>query len=272
VSTVPLDPESRDFFDTARLVMTNIEQEIFRHLPDIDARKEFIGDFWEKRDPDTDTTVNEFQEEFQRRIDYCNKRFNEGRRGINTDRGRVYLYLGPPEKTETFSSRTEGFTLWWIYYTYDVGIEFVESRNGGEYAINQIAGNLMDAFETAKLNGFGRPQGGPSHLVSFNARYDAKRREIAVEIPVKKLNFKEENGLLKIDFNFILYIYKQSSAQKDKFGELRSFEGRAEEVETSKVLTFTFPYELQPGRNYVDIIVNGGQDNGKVRKIFTFNR
>jgi GWxTD domain-containing protein len=271
-SRLPLDPESRDFFETARLVMTSAEQEIFRNLPDEASRREFIADFWEKRDPDPDTAENEFKDEFERRVDYANKHFNEGRRGINTDRGRVYLYLGPPEKTDTYSSATAGFTIYWIYYTYDLGIEFVESRSGGEYAINQIMGNLMDAFETAKLTGFGKPRGGPQRLVSFDARYDGARKEITVEIPVKKLNFKEESGVLKLEFDFTIYIYKNAGGQKDKFEERRAFEGRAAEVENSKVVTFVFPYELAPGRNYVDVIVNGGQDNGKVRKIFLFKR
>jgi len=270
---LPLDPESRDFFETARLVMTSAEQEIFRNMPDDASRREFIADFWEKRDPDPDTAENEFKDEFERRVDYCNKHFNEGRRGINTDRGRVYLYLGAPEKTETYSSATAGFTIYWIYYTYDLGIEFIEARSGGEYTIGQIMGNLLDAFEIAKLNGFGKPRGGgPQKLVSFDARYDGDRKEITVEIPVKKLNFKEESGVLKLEFDFTIYIYKNAGGQKDKFEERRTFEGRAAEVENSKVVTFVFPYDLAPGRNYVDVIVNGGQDNGKVRKIFLFKR
>ena len=59
-----LDPESAKFYQSARLIMTKEETKIFKHLPDADSRKEFIADFWLKRDPDPDTPDNEFRTEF----------------------------------------------------------------------------------------------------------------------------------------------------------------------------------------------------------------
>ena len=64
-----LDPVSRDFYETARLVMTGEEDDIFQHLPDAESRREFISDFWAKRDPNPETESNEFKEEFERRIE-----------------------------------------------------------------------------------------------------------------------------------------------------------------------------------------------------------
>jgi len=52
---VSLDPASQDFYETARLIMTKQEKDIFHHLPDQDSREEFIRDFWAKRDPDPQT-------------------------------------------------------------------------------------------------------------------------------------------------------------------------------------------------------------------------
>ena len=113
-----LDPDRAAFFDTARLVMTSEEQDIFRHLPDQAARDEFITDFWAKRDPDPSTLDNEFQTEFLARLDYANRRFREGRRGYDTDRGRIYIYLGPPEQTETYQrDPSQGPLLVGYYYT-----------------------------------------------------------------------------------------------------------------------------------------------------------
>jgi GWxTD domain-containing protein len=101
---ITLDPESRDFYTYAQLIMTKVEKNIFNHLPDKEARKEFMADFWVKRDPDPDTKENEFKDEFYRRIEYANKRFREGTPGWKTDRGRIYIYLGPPDKfEETFT-------------------------------------------------------------------------------------------------------------------------------------------------------------------------
>jgi len=99
-----LDPESAKFYQTARLIMTKEEVKIFERLPDAGSRKEFIADFWLKRDPDPDTPDNAFQKEFEARVAFVNKRFNkEGGPGYNTDRGRVYILMGPPEKVEEFS-------------------------------------------------------------------------------------------------------------------------------------------------------------------------
>ena len=270
VFTVPLDDESKAFYETARLIMTNAEDTIFRRLPDAGARTEFIDDFWEKRDPNPETPENEFRAEFLRRVEYANSHYNEGRRGINTDRGRVYLFLGPPEKMESYSSSTEGYTLLWIYYTYDVAVIFKETRVGGGYEIYNVTGNLFDAFEDAKLNGFGRVVGEAApRLQSFTAAYDRERKQITVELPAKRINFREESGVLKADFEFVIYVYKPDG-QKDKFEERRAFEAKVTDVESSKTITFAFPYDLPPGWNYVDIIILGGEANGRGRKIFTF--
>jgi GWxTD domain-containing protein len=263
-----LDPESRIFFDTARLVMTDIERDIFLRLPDAASRREFIADFWDKRDPDSDTEANEFKEEFERRIEYVDTHFREGKRGINTDRGRIYLYLGPPEHFESFNMIGGGTTsaLWWVYYSHRLGIEFVDTRGSGEFTINEIDGDLFQAMERAKL-GAGVQRGGAKlTFVDFDVRYDKDRREIVVAVPLKKLNFKDENGLLQVAFAFTFFLY-QGSAEKETFGESRTFSGKAEEIENQKEIAFVFPRDLPPGRTYVDVIVDGGQDNGRIRKI-----
>jgi GWxTD domain-containing protein len=272
VPSLPLDPAARTFFETARLVMTDAEQDIFRHLPDAEARREFIDDFWTKRDPDPETEANEFREEFDRRLEYVNKRFNEGRKGVNTDRGRVYFYLGPPEKTDFYQTAEgdnfRGPVLTWIYYAYDLGLVFADARGTGEYRFLEIQGDLLGAIETAKLIGFGAVSGSSRRMMAFETRYDTAKRQIVVTIPVKKLEFRVEAESLAADFAFTFYVYKGSGDRLETFEESRTFSGKAGEVEESKALTFTFPYELPPGRSYVDVVVNGGPQNGKVRKIF----
>ncbi|MHB8054519.1 MAG: GWxTD domain-containing protein [Candidatus Aminicenantales bacterium] len=272
VATVPLDAESQNFFNTVRLIMSSAEVDIFRHLPDVVSRREFIEDFWAKRDPDPETPENEFYDEFQRRVEYCNRRFIEGRKGIDTDRGRIYLQLGHPEKEDSYTEMGGTTTLYWSYYTYALTITFVERRGGSGFEIKQIMGNLFRAIEKAQLNGFASGRDEAPGLGSFSASYDGQRKEITVSLPVKKIHFREESGVLKVDLDFLIYIYTRSGAQKDRFEDRRNFEGPAVDVEKSKVLKFVFPYDLPPGHNYADILINGGADNGRTRKIFTFKR
>jgi len=265
-----LDPESRDFYESARLVMTDAERDIFTHLPDAESRREFIKEFWEKRDPDLTTEVNEFKEEFESRIQYANQRFREGRKGINTDRGRIYVYLGPPDKVEDFPyvEGSRGSALWWIYYRYELGIEFVDETGTGGYNISQIEGNLFEAMEMAKLGETFTQEGMPAKFINFNLKYNKDKKEFSLSIPVKKLSFKEEDGLLNAAFDFEFFVYKGSGAQREKFTESRLFQGKPEELEKSKEITFVFRHELPPGKNYVDVILNGKEENGKSRKIF----
>jgi GWxTD domain-containing protein len=269
---IPLDPESRDFYETARLVMTAAEKDIFNHLPDPESRREFIRDFWTKRDPDPDTENNEFREEFERRLEYAEKHFREGRKGWNTDRGRIYVYLGPPEKTEEYFPQqiadVRGSVIYWIYYRYDLGIEFMDERGLGAFTITQIAGDFFGAMEAAKLGAIYQVDGGVAKkFVNFDLAYDKEKRQFVLSLPIKRLYFKDEGGLLKADFEFEFFIYQQGAAQKQVFKESRAFAGRPEDLEKMKDISFAFPYHLSPGRNYADVIVTG-RDIGKTRKIF----
>jgi len=267
-----LDPEGKAFFETARLVMTGEEEDIFLHLPDAESRREFMVDFWAKRNPDPTSETNEFKEEFEKRIDYANKHFNEGRRGVNTDRGRIYIYLGPPEKTDYFPTTQDelggGPVLWWIYYRYDLGIEFRDPRNTNSFEMAQVMGNLMQAIEDAKLGAVIHSRGAADRYLDFEASFNAARREIEVRIPVKKLNFKEEAGLIKAAFDFEFFIYKSGGAKKERFTATQSFSGKPEDVEKSRSMVFSFPYDLPLGKTYVDIILTGKDGLGKARKIF----
>jgi GWxTD domain-containing protein len=251
--------------------MTKEEKDIFNHLPDEASRKEFIAEFWEKRDPDPETEANEFQEEFFRRLEYIDQRFHEGRPGLSTDRGRIYLYLGPPEKVDEFLFHDDpdirGSIIWWIYYSYELGIEFTDKHGLGEYAITEISGNLFYAMELAKLGAMSAGPGTTRKYLNFKAEFDRAKKEIVLWIPVKALSFEEEQETLRADFEFEFYIY-DDQGHKEKFSETRSFIGREEDISGTKEIVFTFPHELKPGKYYLDVIVMGKDGLGKTRKIF----
>lgn len=269
---IALDPESRYFYETARLVMTEAERDIFNHLPDAESRREFVTDFWAKRDPDPDTENNEFKEEFEKRLDYANKHFREGKKGWNTDRGRIYVYLGSPEKTEEIfpqpTADLRGSMIYWIYYQYDLGIEFTDERGIGAFTITEIAGDLLGAIEAAKLGAIYQGDGGVTKkFVNFDLAYEKKKRQFVLSLPIKRLNLRDDQGLLKAEFEFEFFIYQPGAVQKQIFKESRTFAGRPEDLGKTKDISFVVPYDLGPGKNYVDVIVTG-TDIGKTRKIF----
>jgi GWxTD domain-containing protein len=273
---VVLDPESKKFYDTASLIMTREEAKIFRLLSDQESRKEFIEDFWAKRDPNPDTEINEFQREFQSRVDYANKRYKgEGRPGWKTDRGRIHIFMGPPDKFEEFVTHEDttvrGPILWWIYYDYQLGIEFVDARGTGEYKIREYDGDFFGAIDVLKLGTYvGTKDVFLKKVVNFDMTYDREAGEIEVALPTKLLNFKEnDEGKFQIDLGFKFYLYEGAGLTKRVLTEERSFVATNQELNDLKTVTFRFATRLEPGTDFVDVIIQGKEGTAsKARKLF----
>lgn len=270
-----LDPRSQDFYEEARLVMTGEEKNIFNHLPDQKSREEFIKEFWAKRDPDPETEENEFKQEFYQRIEYANRHFREGIPGWKTDRGRIFIYLGPPDQIEQrpyINHPTIKGLIWWGYYEYKLGIEFVDRVGDGSYTLNQQIspyGNLVQIIERAKFGQIFRGETGfKNRFVDFKVSFNQEKGEILVSIPVADLTFTAEDELLKASFEFEFYIYQKKDSKKYKFQDVKDFEKSEDEILHLKEIIFTFPYELKPGNYYFDVIIIVKPDGGKVRNIF----
>lgn len=76
------------------------EKDQWGRLQDDAARRKFIDDFWAARDPEPATKLNEARIELLRRIAFADVAFIEGGddRGSLSDRGRVFVLLGPPTR------------------------------------------------------------------------------------------------------------------------------------------------------------------------------
>lgn len=81
-------------------IITSEEKKAFNALQTDEERENFIENFWQRRDPDPDTEVNEFREEYYERIRYANENFASGIPGWQTDRGWIYISYGQPNKIE----------------------------------------------------------------------------------------------------------------------------------------------------------------------------
>ncbi len=270
-----LDPESQKFFDTARLIMSSEESDIFTHLPDAAARREFVTDFWAKRDPNPDSPDNEFKLAFESRVEYANKRFREGGPGYNTDRGRIYIFMGPPDKTEEMFSQQDpeirGQVLWWIYYGYELGIEFVDERGSGQFRIRRYTGDFFEAMDLMKLGqGVGADGIFRRNAVKFKAHYDEAKGEITVSLPADSVAFRDGERGVQADMEFVIDIYEDQGARKDvSLRETRTYVTTDAELLELKEISFTFARRLPRGTNYADIIIKGAAGTtGKVRKLF----
>lgn len=80
-----------------RALLTNEEKRDWAALSDPLARSEFVTKFWATHDPKPETPDNEFRQEFEKRVAFADKYFaHDEIRGSLTDRGMVFLLLGPP--------------------------------------------------------------------------------------------------------------------------------------------------------------------------------
>ena len=276
---IELDPTSKDFYETARLIMTRQENRIFRHLPDKESREEFITDFWAKRDPDSETEENEFREEFFRRIEYANEHFFEGPPGWKTDRGRMYIYFGAPDRMDgspmTNLPNMRGWILW-VYYRYGFAVYFFDRRGDGQYNIEptpaELGGGLIGDFsyalEKARLGYIPLQDSLTEKFMNFDMDYDKQNKEIVVSIPTEALVFDAEESLLKLDLEFEFFIYQEQSGVKDRMQHAEHFESTEEDILNRKDIVFTIPKDLDPGKYFFDVIITVKPDVGKVRKIF----
>ncbi len=64
-------------------------------------REVHLETFWADRDPSPGTAQNEIRNEFMRRVDFANRMYKDhGRRGMLTDRGRIFIRYGEPDEID----------------------------------------------------------------------------------------------------------------------------------------------------------------------------
>jgi GWxTD domain-containing protein len=85
-------------------LITDQEQKTFFSLSTDHDRDAFIERFWAIRNPDPNSPGNAFREEHYRRLEYANSHFGVPSEddGWNTDRGMVYITLGPPQQKRPY--------------------------------------------------------------------------------------------------------------------------------------------------------------------------
>ncbi len=82
-------------------IATKQERSLFKSLQTSEERVSFIDTFWARRDPTPETPENEYKLEHYRRLAFVNKFFGAGRPGFKSDRGRIYILLGPPNDIDS---------------------------------------------------------------------------------------------------------------------------------------------------------------------------
>jgi GWxTD domain-containing protein len=113
-----LSPDLERWLEDVSPIITKAERAVFSKLPTNADRAKFVRFFWRSRDPLPDTKENEFQKEYEERIRFADQNFGHysPKRGSQTDRGVVYLILGPPLERHFYTTQSEVWPLeLWFY-------------------------------------------------------------------------------------------------------------------------------------------------------------
>jgi len=146
----PLSPKHKKWLEEeVPYIITTKERDVFRKLETDELRDRFIEEFWKQRDPTPGTPRNEFKEEHYRRIEYASMTFGRGTpfQGWRTERGRIYIILGPPVDVQRIvSSDAYPMELWYYKGNPALGqapyyrLLFYQKYGAGDYILyNPIA-------------------------------------------------------------------------------------------------------------------------------------
>lgn len=270
------DPESEKFYQQAHFLMTRHERKVFKRLISAEARQRFIQYFWEIRDPNPYEDENEFKLLMDQRFDYVNYYLKEGNfPGWKTDRGRIYMLLGPPDYIDSKSvfnnPYLHGYIFW--YYTEEsldisnvryegVYILFVDSDASGRYYINtegigltnmegkvvSLPGTdlrLLDEAEKMKYKHIkDRETMFEQNNLEFQLTYDREKKSFHVSIQPGNVLFDEnpDTGAMTARFKIDLIIYA-SAENFFKLTEVKSMDIKKEQLleQTGK----TSPIQLE---------------------------
>ena len=96
--------------------------------------------FWRTSDPNPATPEHELIDEYLQRVRVANDQFNdEGGPGWLTERGEVFISLGPPN--EIIDRRAEqqigrGRYIIWNYFDYRLTLNFIDDAGFGRFRLD----------------------------------------------------------------------------------------------------------------------------------------
>jgi GWxTD domain-containing protein len=281
------DPPAAEFYEKARLIMTAEEASIWKHLDTPPARQEFIREFWEIRDPDPATPENEGRIEFERRVAFATQQFSwntlsPGRntnrvgksgRGWNSDMGRIYIILGPPDRVRTNRDvdgyagppNLDGISIdesidvvrqQWYYDRFQLALGFRRQPSGNwlfDSDMGVPSGRLLEIMENAKLNLIQvQPQGEMARIFRFEADY--KRGALRLSIRPRCLYFKDVGDKLVSRIQVRFHVYRDGRKVETIEREI-VLEESEETASHKKFLVAEIPYDLVvPGKFLFDIL------------------
>ena len=274
-----LDPEAKEFHNYAKHFFSKEEARIFSNLMTKEEREEFIENFWEIRDPNPDTDINEFKVEIEKRYEYVVSYLKESHvPGWKTDRGMIYLVLGPPldkhRETVLTNSRLIGYVSW--YYGYNpstrLSVLFADYDGDGVYHIDPIRTSLdlLDKLKDMKYQILKKEDViSEKTKLKFDAEYKSSENNFHIFFDPKFVTFEKKAGNMIAKFRINLVVYRNNETYT-RHSKIETLELREETLTSKKArIHLVFPLKLEKGKYKVDVLVTDLFGENSKRKFFT---
>lgn len=133
-------------------IVADEERLAFEQLKTDQDRERFVEEFWRIRNPTPAAAENPYKNEHYRRIAFANDHFSvpSGLQGWKTDRGHLYIALGPPDHIDHVGPGDPPADypseVWHYRYIDGIGsyidIEFDDANRDGNYRFGDLADEL----------------------------------------------------------------------------------------------------------------------------------
>ncbi|MDH4271743.1 MAG: GWxTD domain-containing protein [Candidatus Aminicenantes bacterium] len=272
------DPFYVSFYQKTQLIMLDAEKKVYRLLEDKAAKEEFIRKFWRIRDPEPGTEENEAKTAFEERVRYACRWFSyriltsklkenydptKQDWGWQTDMGRIYIVLGPPDYIVfegghiTAGDVDRGEIIWtggketWFYNNPYLKLTFERTELAGGMAFHYLL------LQTMKETVLDMVSPGERLDVKQVLRFKAKYRSgaVALRVPTTRISFKEEAGKLWANFKVKMTVYRNGQ-QVEVLEKAERLETTEDDLAEQESLSLTIPYPLRDEGLYLfDIIL-----------------
>jgi GWxTD domain-containing protein len=162
-------------------IITKRERDVFLQLGTDRERDIFVEAFWKHRDPTPGTPQNEAEEEHRRRLDYANKFYGRSvpQPGWKTDRGRIYILLGPPKNIEQYSNVNGVYPteIWFYLGDPDLGLPtafnviFFKKDGVGDYILYSPTEHGPRSLIASSMGGYRDVTAAASAMTNDQAAY-----------------------------------------------------------------------------------------------------
>jgi len=291
-----LKPPFAEFLSQVRYIISGEERATFLETPDAD-KPQFIEEFWRRRDPDPTTEENEFKVEYMGRIARSNELFHgEGKPGWLTDRGRIYILIGPPldriVNPPGMSGSTNRCAEIWYYGQFPV--VFNDANCNGNYQLVTYDLTALREVNLAYMTELNKAQDNAQKTTFtrekslFEFTWDVQKKVVeqdrveglvVVEIPMANIWFKAVQESLETVLDIQVEL-KDSEGKtywesKDSIPVKTTEEELKAKMKSSirKEIPFIFDKDLdrlRKGKNQLWILIKNATGDESIRKSLAF--